>query len=161
MIAAKRYAELWRFGNEELQNRTHPRRIRPDGRMGRILHAGATLEIVAQGRVIRSVEAASAKAGKLRLQFDIPADASQWIAARVTAFNDAVAHTSPVYVLVDGATFADRSQLRGLVEKRLKVLDFVAERLRDPKFTRSYPPGEVDLFNASLDEARRLYLGKL
>ena len=123
--------------------------------------APKTLEIVAQGRVIRSVEAPSAQAGKLQMQFDIPAGASQWIAARVTSFNDAVAHTSPVYALVDGASFADTAQLRELVEKRLQVLDFVGARLRDSKFTRTYPAGEVDAFNASLEDARRLYLAKL
>ena len=55
----------------------------------------------------------------------------------------------------------DRTQLTALVEKRLKVLDFVAQRLRDSKFTRSYPDGEVDLLNASLKEARRSYLARL
>jgi hypothetical protein len=122
--------------------------------------APKTLEIVAQGRVIRSVEADSAKAGKLQLQFEVPASASQWIAARVTAFNGAVAHTSPVYALVDGVTFADRTQIHELVEKWLKVLDFVGERLRDARFTRSYPAGEVEAFHASLEEARRLYKSK-
>ena len=102
-------------------------------------------------RVIRSAEAPTAKQGKLQLQFDVPAGTSQWIAARVTAFNGAVAHSSPVYVLVDGEGFADRTQVRQLVEKRLKVLDFIAGRLR----------GEGAAVTRSLDEARKLYEAKL
>jgi hypothetical protein len=123
--------------------------------------APKTLEIVSDGRVIRSAQASTPKQGKLQMQFDVPAGQSQWIAARVTAFNGAVAHSSPVYVLVDGESFADRAQLRQLVEKRLKVLDFVAGRLRDPKPGRARLPGEVAALKASLEEARKLYEAKL
>ena len=123
--------------------------------------APKTLEIVSGGRVIRTSEARGEKDGKLGLQFDFSAAESQWIAARVTAFNGAVAHTSAVYVLVDGASFADRTQLPELVAKRLRVLDFVAGRLRDSRFTRAYPAGEVDALSARLEEARKLYRDKL
>ena len=63
--------------------------------------------------------------------------------------------------MVDGASFADRSQLPELVAKRLKVLDFIGGRLRDPSFTRAYPPGEVDALSARLEEARKIYRDKL
>ena len=96
------------------------------------------LEVVSHGRVIRSVESADPKQQKLVAEFELPAGESQWLAARTTAFNGAVAHTSPVYVIVDGASFLDRSQLPQLVAKELKVLDYVEKRMHDKRFTRGY-----------------------
>ena len=90
------------------------------------------------GRVARRRNRRSSTA-----EFELPAGESQWIAARTTTFNGAVAHTSPVYVIVDGESFMDRSQLPQLVAKRLKVLDFVEARMHDPRFTRSYATGRA------------------
>jgi hypothetical protein len=119
------------------------------------------MEIVSGGRVIHKAESRGPKQDKLRLQVDVSAAESHWIAARVTGFNGAVAHTSPVYVLVDGASFADRTQLPDIVAKRLKALDFIARRLRDSRFTRFYSPGEVDALSARLEESRKLYRDKV
>jgi hypothetical protein len=148
---------------DELRLRKHRKlRILAEACAPEAIGAPKTLELIANGRVIATAHARSPKDGKLGLPFDVGAAGnSMWIAARVTAFNGAVAHTSPVYVLVDGASFADRSQLPELVAKRLTVLDFIGERLRDPRFTRAYPPGEVDALSARLEEARKIYWGKL
>lgn len=62
-----------------------------------------------------------------------------------------------MYALVDRESFVDRTQVPDLVAKRLKVLDFIAGRLRDPKFTKSYQPGEVDVLTARLEQARKAY----
>ena len=102
---------------------------------------------------------ATRKQGKLAVEFDLPAGESQWIAARTTAFNGAVAHTSPVYVIVDGASFMDRSQLPQLVAKRLKVLDFIEkQRLSNPNFTKNWAPGVVDQLRLRIQDARERYL---
>ena len=102
------------------------------------------LEVVAHGRVIRSEEPRGPKQEKLEADFELPAGESQWIAARTTCVNGAVAHTTPVYVIVDGAGFFDRAQLPRLVAKRLKVLDWVEKRLQDPQFVKKgWAPEEV------------------
>jgi len=72
----------------------------------------------------------------------VPANESQWIAARTTAFNGAVAHTTPVYVLVDNKSFLDRANLQQNVAKQLKVLDWIeARRLANAQTTRYWAPG--------------------
>jgi hypothetical protein len=116
------------------------------------------LEVVSHGRIIRSVESPDPKKEKLALNFEVPADQSQWLAARTTASNGAVAHTSPVYVIVDGAGFADRSQLPELVAKRLKVLEFIESRIHNPQFTKGYAPGVADELLKRVADARAKYL---
>jgi hypothetical protein len=149
-------------GDELLIRRHGKLRILAEAWAPETIGAPKTLELIADGRVIATAHARGPKDGKLGLPFDVGAAGnSMWIAARVTAFNGAVAHTSPVYVMVDGAGFADQTQLPELVAKRLKILDFVAARLRDSRFTRTYPPGEVAALSARLAAARKLYKDKL
>jgi hypothetical protein len=136
-------------------------RIRARAWAPETIGAPKTLEIVAHGRVIRAVEARGPGQSHLELQLDQRGGESQWIAARVTASNGAVAHSSPVYILVEGESFADRKQLPQIVEKRLKVLDFIGARLRDRNFTRSYAAGEVDALAERVEDARRRYTEKL
>jgi hypothetical protein len=120
-----------------------------------------TLELISHGQVIRSVESHNPDHEELKLDFSIKADASQWIAARVTAHNGALVHTSPVYVLVDGKSFRNQKALPQLVEHRLKVVDFIASRLVDPKYTATYRQGEIEALTAEIDEARTRYKGLL
>jgi hypothetical protein len=116
------------------------------------------LEIVSHGKVIRSAEPPGGKDGKLTVDFELPADESQWIAARTTCVNGAVAHTSPVYVIVNGASFMDRSQLPELVAKRLKILEFIEKLMHDPKFTKGYKPGVAEELLKRVADARAKYL---
>jgi hypothetical protein len=116
------------------------------------------LEVVSHGRVIRSVEPRSSKQEKLEADFELPAAESQWIAARTTSVNGAVAHTTPVYVIVDGAGFFDRAQLPQLVVKRLKVLDWIEKRLQNPQVVQRWTPEEVTGVRASVQDARAKYL---
>ena len=115
------------------------------------------LEVVAQGRVIRSATSHKPNQTELTLDFEIPAEASQWIAARVTSQNGGIAHTSPVYLIVDGKSFRAEHELPRLVEKRLKILDFIGGRLHDPEYTATYGKGEVDALAVELEDARRHY----
>jgi lactoylglutathione lyase len=91
--------------------------------------------------------------------FELPAGESQWIAARTTAFNGAVAHTTPVYVIVDNKSFIDRANIQQLVAKQLKVLDWIeSDRLANPQFTSSWAPGEVSAVWKDVEYARARYL---
>jgi hypothetical protein len=149
-------------GDELRLRRNGKLRILAEAWAPEAIGAPKTLELIGDGRVIATARARGPKEGKLRLPFQVGAAAnSMWIAARVTAFNGAVAHTSPVYIIVDGASFADRTQVPELVAKRLKVLDFIAGRIRDSRFTGAYPAGEVEALSARLEEARKLYRDKL
>jgi hypothetical protein len=117
------------------------------------------LEIVAHGQVIRSTESNDPGQPELKLDFSIPAEMSQWVVARVVSHNDALAHTSPVYILVDGESFRNQRQLPELVDHRINILDFISSQLRDPKYASAnrYSATEVDELTAEIDEARTVY----
>lgn len=119
--------------------------------------APKTLEIIAHGEAIRSAESSDSKQSELRLDFTITADDSLWIAARTTSFNGAVAHTSPIYVIVDGENFRSKSKLSQLVEQRLNVLKFISGRLRDPAYIATYSEGEVQALMAEVERAEAAY----
>jgi hypothetical protein len=124
--------------------RVHARAWAPES-----IGAPKLLEVIADGKVIQSARSEA--------EFQVDAGRSQWIAARVTAENGAVAHTSPIYVIVGGRSFRDDSQAPALVAKRLQVLDFIEGRLRDAKFLREYATGEADALRERIAEARREY----
>jgi hypothetical protein len=115
-----------------------------------------TLEVVSDGEVIQKAEAARTGQRELKLEFKLEAGHSRWIAARVRSANGALAHTSPVYVEVEGAG-PDPEKRQRLAAKRLKVLEFIEGRLADARFTREYAPGEVDALRARIEEARLRY----
>jgi len=111
-----------------------------------------TLEIIANGAVAATQAANESKSGELKLDTALRAASSEWIAARVTANNGAVAHTSPVYVSVGGAPVRDDAHLPQLVAKRLSALDFIAGRLRE-----GYAKAEAQALTERIDEARARY----
>jgi len=117
------------------------------------------LEVISHGKVIRSVESHDAKQSELTAEFELPAGESQWIVARTTTYNQGIAHTSPVYVIVDGVSFADRAQLPQLVEKRTKILDFIEKRLRDPQYAQhnGYSAAELPHLLETIQDARAKY----
>jgi hypothetical protein len=135
---------------DELRLKT-ARKVRVHARAWAPKEIGAPkqLEVIADGQVIRAAEA--------EVTFDLDADRSQWIAARATAENGGVAHTSPVYLIVGGRSFRDESQRAALVAKRIEVLDFIEARLRDPRFTRDYAPNEAEALRQRISEARKAY----
>ena len=118
------------------------------------------LEIVANGDVIRT---AQPKGNSAVLDFELPADKSMWIAARVKG-----AHTTPVYVKVAGARHWNESAAPGLLKKRLRLLNDV-ERLIDKNGERvglgqepvwespeAFQSGREEL-RSMIGEARRVY----
>jgi len=62
------------------------------------------------------------------------------------------------YVLVDGG-FRSSAETPNLVEKRLKVLDFIEARLWDERFTKeeAYRAGEVEALRERIGQARARY----
>jgi hypothetical protein len=128
-----------------------PRKLRVHARAWAHAAIGAPklVQVIAEGKEIRSAAA--------QVDFELTADRSQWIAAKVTTENGEEAHTSPVYVIVGGHSFRDETYLADLVAKRTKVLDFIEARLADARFTREYAAGEADALRERIAEARRAY----
>jgi hypothetical protein len=113
------------------------------------------LEVVANGRVVRSVEGDGTKT-ELRLTFTLPSTGSVWVAARVRARregNEPViqAHANPVYLLRDRSPVHDKAARRA-----------VAERWRrDAEYYRGgglffADPGQRRELLARIDEATRV-----
>lgn len=121
--------------------------------------APKVLEIVAEGKVIKSIQSTGSQQDKLIADFELRATDSQWVAARTTSFNGAVAHTTPVYVIVNGRSFIDRANVQQLVAKQLKVLDWIeANRLANPQNTKLWGPGTVAAVWRDVEDARASYL---
>jgi hypothetical protein len=119
------------------------------------------IDVIAQGDVLRSTVAPADSPDALTLTFPLKVRESTWIAARC-----AHAHTTPVYVRVNGKPFWKVRAVPELVEKRLKNLSDMEEWLRvgpAPGGEGNYciPPGGfaagVPELRARIEEARRLY----
>jgi hypothetical protein len=84
------------------------------------------LEIVAHGKVIASVTRAPGSAGvSLTMEKELVATEGLWIALRAYAGPGQAAHSSPVYVSVNGGGFHNRQTLQfylHLAERYLKEL---------------------------------------
>lgn len=117
----------------------------------------SSLEIVAQGQVVRTAESNEATRQELAIDMDFPVESSQWIAARVRTHNGGLAHTSPVYVIVGRQPVLDRARLASLVNKRLAILEYIENRLHDPKYAATYGEGEVQAHLDRVKRARRVY----
>lgn len=82
------------------------------------------LEVVAQGDVVRAARP-PVQGGDWELDFTLPVTHSTWLAARCAG-----AHTSPVYVHVNGARFWKVGQVEELVKVRGRQLDDIEEMVR-------------------------------
>jgi hypothetical protein len=126
------------------QLRVHARAWAPES-----IGTPKVLEVVANGKVIKSDSNA--------VGFDLDIARSMWLSARVTSVNGAVAHTSPIYVVVGGRP-PRSDDAPAIAEKRLKELDFIEKRLKDPKYVKEYSPGEVEALRDRIAQARRIYV---
>jgi hypothetical protein len=106
------------------------------------------LEVIADGKVIQSSVS--------ELSFPLLISRSQWIAARVTCENGAVAHTSPIYFLANGEGFRDREQSPAIAAKRMERLDFIEMRMKAASMAKEYGPEEEEL-RKRIAEARMEY----
>lgn len=119
------------------------------------------LEVIANGEVIRSEESKSPAASELRASFKLDLKTSVWVAARVTAHNGAVGHTSPIYVLADGQEIRNLAGSQSFTEKRLQTLDKIESLLADPSYTANYAEGESRQLQNRIAEARKIYQKRL
>ena len=144
-------------GEETQVSRDATIRVRAEAWAPPVIGSPKTLEILSQGAVIHTASSSNPDRQRLEADLRLPARHSQWIAARVTTHRDGLAHTSPVYLVVDGERFRDRERLPQLVAKRLEILDYGEGRLADPKYTAVFGRGEVEALRDRIRLARQAY----
>ena len=79
-----------------------------------------SLEIVGHGKVL--ARSTGAGVGRLTAELELPVDRGMWIAARAEAGTAQVAHTTPVYVTVNGGGFHNPDTLAARVETAERYL---------------------------------------
>ncbi len=88
------------------------------------------LEIVGHGKVLRRVGGLGEK--QLSLEFDLEVGRGIWIAARVSAGAGYQAHTTPVYVTVDGGGFHNPDTLEENLHRCERDLAELEQAVREP-----------------------------
>ena len=84
------------------------------------------LEIVANGKVIHSAKRTGKQSS---IEIDLPLDHGQWIAARTVSNGQIGAHTTPIYITVDGDPHWNREEAHKLIGNRLLSLNEVEQLL--------------------------------
>jgi len=79
------------------------------------------LKLIVHGRTIKKVKA-DGNNKVLQLSHTLTADQSMWLAVQARGVKSAVAHSAPVYVIVDGQNFWKTSDVPKLVETQRKHL---------------------------------------
>jgi hypothetical protein len=95
------------------------------------------LEIVAHGQVIATAKPddPAGSAGRLDIDLEWPAERGMWIAARAHAGPGQAAHTTPVYVSVDGSGFYNPETALGLLDLNEQYLDELEAEIAQPNQT--------------------------
>ena len=117
-----------RLPGTEIESRPGQRlKIHAQAMTGRGAAPLGPLQIVANGAVVREVEASANRAA---LDFELPVEGSMWLAARTKD-----AHTTPVYITVNGRRHWKTSDALPLIAARERDLDDI-EKLIDIKDNR-------------------------
>lgn len=82
------------------------------------------LEIIANGKVIHTTKREGKQSA---IELDLPLEHGQWIAARTTSNGQIGAHTTPIYVTVDGNPPMNRELAPKLIANRLQSLKEVEQ----------------------------------
>ena len=88
------------------------------------------LEIVGHGKVLRRVSGQGEQ--QLSLEFDLEVERGMWLAARVSAGPGYLAHTTPVYLTVDGGGFHNPETLEANLERCERDLAELEQQLSEP-----------------------------
>ena len=113
------------------------------------------LEVVANGRVVRSIEG-DGRRTELRLPFTLPTTGSLWVAARVRARRETnepliQAHSNPVYLLRDRRPVHDKAARRAVAERWRRDVAYY----RSGELVFADPEQRRDLLSR-IDEATRI-----
>ncbi len=89
-----------------------------------------SLEIIGHGRVLARADGRSA--ARLATEIEVPVEHGLWIAAKATAGAAQAAHTTPVYVTVNGGSFANAETLDARLETAERYLRELEAALAAP-----------------------------
>ena len=97
----------------------------------------SNLEIVVQGEVVGRVtpDETGQSADQLVIEMELPVEHGVWIAARTQAGAQQVAHTTPVYVTVDGSGFHNPETALGYLDLSEQYLDELELEIAQPNQT--------------------------
>lgn len=107
-------------------------------------HAGQVplgkLELVAHGEVLKSVSAGDAgqSASELSIDLEIPAQKGIWIAARCEAGPMQLAHTTPLYISVDGGGFHNPETVAANLDRCEQYLFEIEAEIAQPNERMDY-----------------------
>jgi hypothetical protein len=94
------------------------------------------------------------KSDSIKIELNHTLEKSQWLAAIVSCDNGAVAHTTPVYYIVDGKPTWDAKIAPGIIEKQFEAISAIEEEI-----TAKEPVDQGIL--ERLEKARNFYKGIL
>lgn len=98
------------------------------------------LELIGHSQVLDSVsiDDQGQSSENLYIDMHLPAEQGIWIAARCTAGEDQIAHTTPVYVSVDGGGFHNPDNLAANLDQCEKYLKEIEEEIAIPNDRLDY-----------------------
>ena len=95
------------------------------------------LEIISGDGVVKSVTRDKTTKGDLTLDFEINAETSGWITANTICKNGALAHTTPVYIIVDDRPTWSPTKGPALIEKQLDAIVGIEEEFSSKQSLRA------------------------
>ncbi len=108
-----------------------------------------SLQIVAHGAVVAQITPEDAgRTDRLEVSFDLPVERGIWIAARAFAGRNAVAHTTPIYVHVDGSGFVNPATLEAYLRLSEAYLDELEALVTQPS---SDPEQQAWMYRSALE----------
>lgn len=108
------------------------------------------LEIIRHGEVLRTVEPQEPGQKELTLDFELEAGAGYWLAARAIGTDEAMAHTTPVYVIRKGLRFWKFDEAAELIDKRLESLASIEKIVADARRNQAGARRDADRFITQL-----------
>jgi hypothetical protein len=91
----------------------------------------SSLEIIGHGKLLKRAEASNAE--RLSVDLELPVDHGIWIAAKCTAGKGQIAHTTPVYVTVNGGGFLNPATAPHYLDLSESYLQEVEQAIANPE----------------------------
>jgi hypothetical protein len=95
------------------------------------------LELVSNDGTLHEVRRKSSNSSELSLEVDVDIPRSKWLAISTRCANGAVAHTTPIYVVVDGEPTWSPKKSSQIVRKQLDAIAVIEEEFSDGSDIRS------------------------
>lgn len=120
-----------------------------------------SLQLIGHGEVLdrRSWQASSGSREEITLEKTMKVEEGIWIAAKVKAGPLQYAHTTPIYIRVDGQGFYDRDDLQAHLDKAESYLEELEDVLENQD--KTVPQNEAWRYRAHLEQRIKETRGKI